>query len=446
MELLTPFDSLEFFEEHLPHFMSKDDELKEIVTNLKSALQAPTSGSFHADVLEQGKLLIKQVLTKSIEYLSDESNSPKYRSTETLNKYVDAFVLFEELLFGLDHSYRDHTLHSLWAYLFGHRFIIGMGGYDKVQIAGQMEVTFFKHGEPKFVICTHRLKSTKKHMEAMWAMIAILHDIGYPIEVISNKPSEVFGRILEPFSVDFNSVFQMDLGSRISLIHQSLCDLLSTMYRPKGFGAGESKEYYEKADKATSSGLLFVQREPVVSKDESIEMEFKIASIEKNHSAWSAILAYKNIRFLHESDYHGGGNRDFLNLLTRRDILYSIVHHTSEEPKDSAINRFQFILLLIDDIEEAARYSRGGRVRGIVADYCDLRWSIDDSKMTIELDYSKYNGKAEYKYNEFLRKYSHQVSRKNVSWNYEVVIKFIDNSFEKVVSMYLINDYQHMSR
>jgi len=270
--------------------------------------------------------------------------------------------------------------------------------------------------------------------------------VGYPIEVISNKPSEVFGRILEPFAVDFNSVFHMDLGSRISLIHQSLCDLLSTTYRPMGFAKGESEKYYKKADEDNSGRLLFVEREPTVSKAETIEMEFRIASVDKNHSAWSAILAYKNIGYLHESDYRGGGDRDFLKLLTRRDILYSIVHHTSEEPKDSAINRFQFILLLIDDIEEAARYSRGGRTRGIAADYCDLRWSIDESRTTIELDYRKYNGKAEYKYNNFSRKYNYQVSRKSKPYNYEVVVKFIDNSFEKEVSMYLINDYQHMSR
>lgn len=440
MEALNPHESLRFFEKNIPEFISEDNNLKLIIDHLTSALQAPISESFHADVLHHGKDLIKYVLTSSIEYLSIESNSAKQRSIENLNKYIDAFTLFEEMLFGLDQSYRDHTLHSLWVYLFGHQFIMGMGGYDKIQIAGQMNVTFSKDGKPKFVIGTTPIKGTEQHMEAMWAMIAILHDMGYPIEVISNKPNEVFGRILEPFAVDFSAIFQMDLGSRISLLHQSICDLLSAMYRPMGLAPEEIEKYFEEAENENSDRILLVPREPTVSQAEALEMEFRIASVEKNHSAWSAILAFKNINYLHESDYHGGGGRDFLKLLTRRDILYSIVHHTSEEPKDSAINRFQFILLLIDDIEEAARYGRGGRERGIASDYCDLKWNIDGSKMTIELDYSKYEYEAEYKYNEFLKKYRIQISQKKSKSNYEVAVKFIDDSFEKELSIYLVMD------
>lgn len=440
MEALNPLKSLTFFKKNIPEFISRDKTIEQIIASLTSALQKSNSESFHADVLQHGKNLIKCVLTNSIEYLSGESNSPKDRSIENLTKYIDAFTLFEEMLFGLDQSYRDHTLHSLWVYLFGHQFIIGMGGYNNVQIAGQMNVTFSKDGQNKFIIGTTPLKSTKQHMEAMWAMTATLHDLGYPVEVISNKPNDVFGRILEPFAVDYSSIFQVDLGSRISLLHQSVCDLLSTMYRPKGLTPEETEKYFEEADKNDSGSLLFVLREPTVSKAEALEMEFRIASVEKNHSAWSAILAFKNINYLHESDYHGGGGRDFLKLLTRRDILYSIVHHTTEEPKDLAINRFQFILLLIDDIEESARYSRGGIERGIVADFCDLKWSITETKMIVELDYSNYDYDAEKKYYAFSKKYKAQISQIGVDPKYEVVVKFVDNNFAKELTMYLVKD------
>ena len=83
-----------------------------------------------------------------------------------------------------------------------------MGGYNKVKIAGQMNIIFFKDKQPKFVIFTSPLEGTQQHMEAMWAMIAILHDLGYPLEVISNKPNDVFGDILKPFAVDYSSIFR----------------------------------------------------------------------------------------------------------------------------------------------------------------------------------------------------------------------------------------------
>lgn len=441
MEELNPLKSLRFFEKNIPEFMSGDHTIKKTITNLTTVLQETPSESFHANVLDQGKELIKYVLTKSIEYLSIESNSPKYRSIENLNKYIDAFTLFEEMLFGLDQSYRDHTLHSLWVYLFGHQFIIGMGGYDKVKIAGQIDIRYYKGGKTKFVIeAETKLEGSRPHMEAMWAMISILHDLGYPVETISNKPNEVFGRILDPFAIDFSSIFQVDIGPRISLLHQSLCDLLSTMYRPKGLTSEEKQKFLKEADEKASAGPFFVQREPTVSKAEALEMEFRIASVDKKHSAWSAILAFKNISYLHESDYHGGGSRDYLTLLTRRDILYSIVHHTSEEPKDDAINRFQFILLLIDDIEETARYGRGGRERGIVSDYCDLQWDISETKVTIKLNYSNYDYKAEEKYDELSKKYKAQISQKGSNSKYGVVIKFIDKDYKKELIMYLVKD------
>lgn len=440
MKVLNPIESLKFFENNLPEFLPKDDAIKMMITGLMTALQDTATESFHASVLLRGKELTKHIITKSIEYLSDEGNSPKDRSIKNIKNYIDAFTVFEEMLFGLDQNYRDHTLHSLWVYLFGHQFIIEMGGYDKIEIAGQMKIVFSISAHRKFIIGAQHQKGSKQHLEAMWGMIAILHDLGYPVEAISNKPHEVFSRILDPFAIDFSSIFQVDLGSRISLLHQSICDLLSTMYRPKTLKPEEIEKFYKEADKHGSEKVLYIDREPDVTKAEALEIEFRIASVDKIHSAWSAILAFKNINYLHESDYHGGGNRDYIKLLTKRDILYSIVHHTSEEPKDEAINRFQFILLLIDDIEEAVRYSRGGEERGLISDYCDLKWNVGEMKTVIELDYTNHNNDAQEKYYEILNKYKSQISNKEVKPAYEIEFRFIDENFEEILRLYLVKD------
>jgi hypothetical protein len=413
-----------------------DQEFKALIVDLGKILEQEGTGDFHANLLAGGKNFIKHVVSKSIECLSDEGGSPKNRSIKKMNDYIDAFVLFEEMLFGLDAKYRDHTLHSLWVYLFGHEFITCIGGYDTIKIAGQMSIIY-----PKFVLGTQPVKETTLHLEAMWGMISILHDLGYPIEAISNRPHEVFGRILEPFAIDFSSIFQIDLGSRINLLYQSVCDLLSTMYRPEEITPEEAEKFSEKADEKSLQGLLYVPRRPTTTKAEAIEMEFRIASVDKIHSAWSSILAFKNIAYLHESDYHGGGSRDYLKLLTKRDILYSIVHHTCEEPKDEAVNRFQFILLLIDDIEEAIRYSRGGKERGIESDRCEIKWEVGESKTIIKLDYTKYNYEAQSKYREMENKYRAQIS-KAMNAPYLIEIKFIDgkNNFHEDLKLFLSKD------
>lgn len=439
---LNPLESLNFFEKNLPEFLSPDPEIKTHIINLREILVDPKATRFHADMLACGNSFIKRIISKSIECLSDESNSPKNRSIETINKYIDTFTVFEEMLFGLDEDYRDHTLHSLWVYFFGHEFITCLGGYDAIKIAGQLSISYSK---PEITLITDLQKGGRTHTEAMWGMISILHDLGYPIQGIIKTPHEVFRKILDPFAIDFNSIFQIDLGSRITLLHQSVCDLVSTTYRPEPITREEEDKFFKDAE----GGSRYVHRRPTLSKDEGTEMEFRIASVDKIHSAWSSIFAFKNIAYLHESNYHGGGGRNYLKLLTQRDILYSILHHTSEEPTDAAVNRFQFVLLLMDDIEETIRYSRGGKPRGLESENCEVSWEVGKDKTTIELDYTQYErDRAKSKYREMKNKYKTQRSRINdyPGYGYLIEIRFIDGkiNFQEDLKLFLSKEKEGM--
>jgi hypothetical protein len=437
MEPLTPINALGFFEKNLPQFLSKDEpRVKDLISELKNALQGGTSDNFHANLLKRGKALTEHIIIESIGFLSDKYNSPRDRAIDSVRAFIEKFTNFEELLFGLDYEYRDHTLHSLWVYLFGHQWIVHMGGYGKIQIAGQMNIIFTEGGKPLFVLLpSEPIRADIPHLEAMWGMIAVLHDLGYPVETISTKANEIFGGILDPFAIDFSSIFQIDIGSRIAVLHQNVCDLVSTMYRPEGLADKNEREKLVRQARAkkerNEESLPFpVLRNPTIAKDEALEIEFKIAWVNKNHSAWSATFAFKNIPCLHESDYHGGGPIDYLKLLTRRDIIYSILHHTSQEPKDEAVNRFQFILLFIDEIEECARYGKGGVPRGITSDYCDLHWDFNKEKLELRLDYSHHKYWARDKYIELAQKFRAQTSG---SGNYEIEIQFLDEKDKDIM-------------
>jgi len=426
MEPLNPISALEFFEKELPKFLSRDKpKSKTFISELRSSLEDGPTDSYHANLLKKGRALIKHIITESIELLSSKYNSPRDRAKNFIEDFIDSFSDFEELLFGLNPNYRDHTLHSLWVYLFGHQWIHNMGGYDKIQIAGQVNMTYLEEGKPAFMLYPTPLGCDIPHLETMWAMIAILHDLGYPVQTISNEANVIFGKILEPFAIDFGSIFQIDMGSRIAVLHQNISDLVSTMYRSDGLDEKKRKKFSEKAKKIKKDkkGVPIWSYQPVITKDEELEIEYKIEWANKNHSAWSATFAFKNIPCLHESDFHGGGNIDYLKLLTRRDIIYSILHHTSQEPKDLAVNRFQFILLLMDEIEECGRFGKGGEPRGIASDYCDLYWDFSKQKLELKLDYGEYKYQAAKKFTELSQKFRAQTSR---SGNYEIEMLFLD--------------------
>ena len=443
MEPLNPISALGFFKEEPPKFLSKDEpKLNAFISELKSALGDKPTDSYHANLLKKGKPLIKHIVTESIELLSDTYNLPRDRAKAFIQSFIDSFSNFEELLFGLDPNHRDHTLHSLWVYLFGHQWIANMGGYDKIQIAGQMNMIYLEEGKPTFALSPIPLKCGIPHLEAMWAMIPILHDLGYPVQTISNEANVIFGKILGPFAIDFGSIFQIDMGSRIAVLHQNIGDLVSTMYRPEGLDEKKRKEKSKEAAeiKNDQKSLPNWIHQPTTTKDEELEIEYKIAWANKNHSAWSATFAFKNIPCLHESDFHGGGNIDYLKLMTRRDIIYSILHHTSQEPKDLAVNRFQFILLFIDEIEECARFGKGGEPRGIASDYCDLYWGFEKEKLELTLDFSKYKYRATEKYTELSQKFRAQISR---SGNYKIELLFLDKKdkgFEESLELFFTKD------
>lgn len=413
--------------------------MNQIIKEVLEALDKDSSPSFHSDVLEKGKKLLKQILLKSLEYLS---KLPSGKAVDRLSEYIDTYSHFENVLFGLNLSYRDHTLHSLWVYLFGHEWILEMGGYNQIKISGQLSVTFRDIRGPIFQITTEPLvPPSEGYMEATWGMIASLHDFGYPMEKFEEDINQIFGKILKSFSIDISSLIKVEIGPQITMLNESLSQLLSTVYRPLGLTQDETEKYSREGIAIRDRGepLMKKTRHPNIGKDESIEMEFKIASLERSHSAWSAFLAFKMIPYLYMSDFKGGGDRDFLNVMIRREILYSILHHTHEMPTDEAVNRFSFILLFIDDIEDVLRYSHGGKPRGLRSDLCDVYWDIKPDAFQIKMNYPRdseeASKEAEKKYEYLKKRYTIQNLRKGGEWNYNIIIEFSSDNFNEKLEL-----------
>jgi len=154
-------------------------------------------------------------------------------------------------------------------------------------------------------------------------------------------------------------------------------------------------------------------RPTTIANSEEQEYEFKIAFARKKHPAWSAIYAFSNIAYLHMGSLQPGGGHDYLHLLTVKDILYSIVHHAHEAPTDYMMNRFSFILLLMDDIEEIGRYSKGGKPRGMELSRCNIRWKVDGNHTVIVFDYSAHEGTAKEQFGNLRKKYENQQCKPN---------------------------------
>ena len=114
---------------------------------------------------------------------------------EDLDLYIDDFVDFESVLYGTDLNYRDHVDHviSVWA--------IGIILIYKYKLLENIELNDnAKKAENIFPFKTNRSKLflSKGEIIAAWTLIALCHDLGYPIEKAS-KINEKLKSIISHF-------------------------------------------------------------------------------------------------------------------------------------------------------------------------------------------------------------------------------------------------------
>jgi len=90
---------------------------------------------------------------------------------EALDKYFDEFIKFEQLLYGAERYYRDHFLHVIRVWLTG-ILIITTDGYLSIDdiIIDDPTANYFRFSYEERI--------------AIWTIIALCHDLGYPLEKI----------------------------------------------------------------------------------------------------------------------------------------------------------------------------------------------------------------------------------------------------------------------
>ena len=198
------------------------------------------------EVHEVGQQLWQELMSAA---LKDIDRHPKGNSG--LFKYVDAATKFEDMLYGLESYYRDHTLHSLWVYLIG-VLLMRNGGQlssknlnsgegksdskDKECDADNLNWYLFndiEQGKNRYPYppilddwakfrndCFHA--QIQRHRDAIWCIIALCHDLGYSLAKLRGLNEKVH-EVLKFFLIeDFKQVgYSLDIEQQY-LIEQFL--------------------------------------------------------------------------------------------------------------------------------------------------------------------------------------------------------------------------------
>lgn len=263
---------------------------------------------------------------------SNGAKKPKAYGIEDLKAYYEKYTKFERVLYGSGRYYRDHVIHVFRTWLLGvEQLVKNNGDYlDNLTIR-----------EKKF-----ELDLNRKEKLSMWTVMALTHDLGYPLEKATSI-MDVTQDMLTSFIADPNISADFSFHGVQNYMNDFVLRLMSSkMVQRQDFQSqkdgGETQPYY------------------VARLQSKYYFKFQ-KSLERNkHGILSTLIIYKILTYFLESDY--SLNEDYRfdkeecrQFYIRREILRAIASHTCDDIYQMYMGSFSFLLRICDDTQEWGR-------------------------------------------------------------------------------------------
>jgi hypothetical protein len=257
------------------------------------------------------------------------------RGSHELCLYFDKFAKYENLLVALDENYRDHVIHTIWVMLLGFYLRKVTTPYKTIDFDSVFDDASYGKG-PK------RIEESKKKLaqwEApLWCLIALTHDLGYPIQK-SLAANDTIADIIKSFGF----LKQTPLDYSFGVVHQtSLQELLAII----------------------SAQILWTERGFTVNSRPGIRLEFAKTFERLDHGIMSAYLLLTHLDFLCDwrllAEVPGMVHPDptkAAEIALCTHLLYSISAHTDKNHYQYDLGEMTDLLFLCDELEEFSRFS-----------------------------------------------------------------------------------------
>ncbi len=316
-----------------PEFLSENSEisLQKILENCEPGKDIPP------DKIDEIHALWKDLLSDAIIYLK-RKDKREFRNVkkkpipdkvafgvDDLYKYFEEYREFEALLYGADRFYRDHIMHVFRVWLIGNWLIERFDSkihWDIEKISRENSA----------------LDISNEEVSAMWCIIALTHDLGYPLDKIEKVRDKI-----EAMMAYFGGTGTSEPGFQIPAHHHFINDFI----------------------------LQFISSKLVVNENSGKKGHFQTAkqskyylkfskSFEKfDHGIISCILLMKNLVYFLESDLDLSNpftdQEDARQFYIRREILRAIASHTCTDIYHLYPNSLAFILILADELQISGR-------------------------------------------------------------------------------------------
>lgn len=318
---------------------------------------------------------------------------------DKLKDYHKNYIEFEGVLYGSDAYYRDHVFHVIRVWLLGIYLLLCTNTHivsgktkliDLIHFEGEMvekvekatsddikkihndlkdgDCTIIKKGEKYYkvqkklnnsggeevvLLSANNFSDEINILEkiSMWTIMALCHDLGYPLEkskkVLSKTEKMMEAFISSPY-VDKNLKFD---GTQDS----NNLDIISFISKKMKPVLKEDERFVAKYNASIQDKYKF---------------KYKLSLEEFAHGIISAIIIYKMLIYFIEADNNPDANYVFDNedarqFYMRRDILRAIASHTCENIYHIDVATFPMLLFVCDELQEWGRKSWKSMYRGV---------------------------------------------------------------------------------
>ena len=342
---------------------------KQTIKNLKSCFNTPSSIQKMLLNIEKLRKLWLEILVDSIFYLrrNDSRDSLStikngdvvntdfiyqnvYGMSELFN-YFKQFSDFEHTLYGADKYYRDHIIHPLMVWLIGLSIIREFGIEFSMRT-----VKTTKNSQ----IVTSQSENPPEHIEillnevyAMWSIIALTHDLGYPLEKV-DKINDQLEKMLNQFGKIGFSRSRFSFETQHDYLVRFLIDFISSIIIRNPNGEWFNHKRVKYFTKFAKSWEMF------------------------DHGIVSSLILFKALTFFIECGYENllyGTGLDYAEarqFSIRSEILHSIAAHTTPKIYHIYANTLSFLLVLCDELQEWNRPTLSDMKNGVYGSAIDV--------------------------------------------------------------------------
>lgn len=292
----------------------------------------------------------------------DKMRSLKAFGVDTLYNYFIQFRDFERILYGSVGYYREHTLHVFRVWMLGALLLD-----DWFLCKKHPCIEFFDYvGQETGMEVSELI--TSQEIQAMWCIIALCHDLGYPLQKVDSI-NEQTRKMLRQYA----KVNLQDLNFDVPQQHQFINDFILRFISSQTVLKEEAKQQsglkqrvFDEKEKVKQQlelkRRLFDEKEHIFRTHVQSKYYLKYSkSLEDfQHGIFSSILLMKSLTYFLESDFDMDELKplDYLDAkqcAIRREILRAVACHTCEEIYHIRPDTLGFLLIVCDELQSWGR-------------------------------------------------------------------------------------------